>query len=98
MQNSGNQALAGDITVESAVAFSDALIMAFHICDDINMPLLPEQKKHILSCSMTVIVDMRDRIKNIIELDDVARNLADFPKEASRVEEIVVVVDGEDND
>lgn len=78
--NSGNLGLAADITVETAVAFSDAIIVAFQICDDLGIPLSPEQKKHVLSASISAIIDMRERIGSIIELDDIARDILSTPE------------------
>lgn len=86
-----NQGLAGDITVETAVAFSDALVTAFQICEDIDIPLSSEQKKHIISSSMSVVVDIKDRIHNIIELNNIAREILSEPLE-------VIIIDEDEND
>ena len=75
MDHSGNRALAGDIVVEVMTSLSDAVISAFQWCDDLNIPLSSEQKKQIFNAYVSVIMDMRERVCTIIELDDIARDI-----------------------
>jgi len=75
MDHSGNKALAGDIVIEVMTSLSDAVISAFQWCDDLNISLCPEQKKQIFNAYVSVIMDMRERVCTIIELDDIARDI-----------------------
>lgn len=80
----GNKALAGDIVVEVMSSLSEAVVSAFQWCDDLDIPLSQEQKKQIFNAYISVVLDMRDKVRTIIELDDIAR---DFVGESDKVKE-----------
>ncbi|MEI7441367.1 MAG: hypothetical protein WCK43_07030 [bacterium] len=73
MLNSGNQNLANDISVVMAEAFSEAAIVAIASCEDMNDPLSLLQKKQMLSSFATLMIDTRNRIQCILDLDGIAR-------------------------
>ena len=94
MDHSGNRALAGDIVVEVMTSLSDAVISAFQWCDDLNISLSSEQKKQIFNAYVSVIMDMRERVCTIIELDDIARDIiGDSDKINKAFPEITVDID-----
>ena len=77
---SGNSCLAGDIAIEIGDAFSEAMVVAFQACDDLSDPLSSLQKKQIVSSGISVLIDMRDKVNRIIELDGIARDCFDDPE------------------
>jgi predicted RecB family endonuclease len=91
---SGNKALAGDIVVEVMTSLSDAVISSFQWCDDLSIPLSSDQKKQIFNAYVSVIMDMRERVHTIIELDDLAREfVGDSDGVKGNFKEITVDID-----
>lgn len=73
MCNSGNDSLANDITVLIVEAFSESAIIAIASCEDVNDPLSLLQKKQIFSSFAATLLDTRNRIKCVLDLDGIAR-------------------------
>lgn len=71
---SGNAALASDISVMLAEAFSEAFIVGIKCCEDMNDPLSLLQQRQMVSACMTVMMDVRDKIQCMLDLDDIARD------------------------
>lgn len=65
----GNQSLAGDIAVTLGDLMSESIIIAFQACDDMDDSLSLNQKRHIVSACMVVIMESKDRIRQILDLD-----------------------------
>lgn len=66
----GNVSIAGDIAITIGDSMSECIVIAFQACDDTNDPLSLNQKRHIISACMTVVMESKDRIKTILDLDD----------------------------
>lgn len=67
-----NKALADDIAVALGESFSDAIVVAFNACDDTNDALSLNQQKQVISSFMTVMLNMRDQVKRILDLDEIS--------------------------
>lgn len=74
IDKSGNAALASDISVMIGEAFSEAIVVGFQSCDDMNDPLSLLQQKQIISSCMSLLLHAQSRIECILELDGIARD------------------------
>jgi len=99
MLNSGNQNLANDISIVMAEAFSEAAIVAIAACEDLNDPLSLLQKKQMLSSFATLMIDTRNRVQCILDLDGIAREcLGDTSKLYNLHSDISIELDEDDED
>ena len=66
----GNQSLAGDISVTIGDLMSESIIIAFQSCEDMDDALSLNQKRHIVSACMTVVMESKDRVRQILDFDN----------------------------
>lgn len=94
-KSSGNAALASDISVMLAEAFSEAFIVGIRCCEDMDDPLSLLQQKLMVGACMTVLMDVRDKIQCVLDLDDIARDcIGDTDLLRQLHDDIVVEMDG----
>lgn len=89
-----NAAVAGDISIALGDALSEAIVISFQACDDSNEPLSLAQKRQIISACMVVVLDSKQKVECILDLDDIARGCAEEPNRLAELfEDVGIEID-----